>query len=117
MTGIDNTKQRARSPHALGIAALRLVTATTFLPAVMSVTAGVSAAASSPDAATIVGRMKLALEPAQSSLRRVTLAVSQDGETRELTLGEARGKAGDESHILVVVLAPADLRGTAFLVR
>lgn len=75
------------------------------------------AVAASPDAASIASQMKRALEPAQSSLRKVTLAVSQEGETVKVSLGEARGKLGDASHIVIVVLAPADLRGTAFLVK
>ncbi len=85
--------------------------------AVLALAITTKAMAAAPDADTVAKQMKQALEPAQSSLRKVTLAVSQDGETREVMLGEARGRAGAESHILVVVLAPQDLRGTAFLVK
>jgi hypothetical protein len=87
-----------------------------FMAMALVVVAGKPAAAS-PDAATVASQMKRALEPAQSSLRKVTLAVSQDGETREVSLGEARGKVGNDGHVLIVVLAPVDLRGTAFLVK
>ena len=73
--------------------------------------------AAPPDAATIVRQMKQALEPAQSSLRKVTLSVRQDGDTATVQLGEARGTGGDKNHILVAVLAPAELRGIAFLVK
>jgi len=84
--------------------------------AVLLVAAG-SAMAAPPDVAAIVSQMKQALEPAQSSLRKTTLAVTQEGETSTVSLGEARGKLKDANHVLIVVLAPADLRGTAFLVR
>jgi Outer membrane lipoprotein-sorting protein len=73
--------------------------------------------AAPPDVATIVSQMKQALEPARSSLRKVTLTVNQEGETATLELGEARGKVGDANNVLLVVLAPADLRGAAFLVK
>jgi hypothetical protein len=73
--------------------------------------------AAPPTAATIVGQMKQALEPPKSSLRKVTLTVSQGGETSTVQLGEARGRHGDKNHVLIVVLSPTDLRGTAFLVK
>jgi hypothetical protein len=61
--------------------------------------------------------MKQALEPPQSSLRKITLSVRQEGDTATVQLGEARGSGGDSNSILVAVLAPADLRGTAFLIK
>jgi hypothetical protein len=73
--------------------------------------------AAPPTAATIVGKMKQALEPPKSSLRKLTLSVSQGGETSTVQLGEARGASGAKSHVLIVVLSPSDLKGTAFLVR
>jgi hypothetical protein len=76
-----------------------------------------TAAAAPPDAATIVSSMKKALEPAQSSLRKSTLTVTQQGSTSKVTLGEARGKRGESNRILTVVLAPPDLRGMAYLVQ
>lgn len=76
-----------------------------------------TAAAAPPDAATIVSSMKRALEPGQSSLRKSTLTVTQQGSTSKVTLGEARGKRGDSNRILVVVLAPPDLRGMAYLIQ
>ena len=86
-----------------------------FVAMVLVVARGTGAAA--PDTATVATRMKQALEPSQPSLRKVTLSVTQDGETREVLLGQAHGKVGNERHMLVVVLAPEDLRGTAFLVK
>ena len=76
-----------------------------------------TAAAAPPTADTILHQVKQALEPAQSSLRKVTLSVTQDGETAKVEFGEARGRRGDKNHILIAVLAPADLRGTALLVK
>ena len=76
-----------------------------------------TAAAAPPDAATIVSSMKRALEPGQSSLRKSTLTVTQQGSTSKVVLGEARGKRGDSNRILVVVLAPPDLRGMAYLIQ
>jgi hypothetical protein len=61
--------------------------------------------------------MKQALEPPQSSLRKSTLTVTQGGSTSKVVLGEARGKRGDSNRILAVVLAPPDLRGTAYLIQ
>src|SRR5262245_47959208 len=86
-----------------------------FMALVLAIARG--AVAGPPDAATVASNMKQALEPSQPSLRKVTLSVTQDGETREVLLGEARGKVGNEHHELVVVLSPVDLRGTAFLVK
>ena len=74
--------------------------------------AAATAAAQPPDVATIVSRMKQAVEPAQSSLRRMTLTVTQEGSTSKVVLGQARGKLGERNRILTVVLAPADLQGT-----
>jgi outer membrane lipoprotein-sorting protein len=76
-----------------------------------------TANAAAPDVKTIVGKLKAALEPEKSSVRKVTLTVTQGGATSEVQLGQARGKAADGNRILNVVLAPADLRGTAYLVQ
>jgi hypothetical protein len=73
--------------------------------------------AAPPDAKTLAGRMKRALEPDAPSLRKVTLTVSQEGTTSQVTLGQARAKVAGGPRILTVVLAPADLRGTAYLVK
>jgi hypothetical protein len=61
--------------------------------------------------------MKQAIEPAQSSLRKSTLAVAQQGSSSKVVLGEARGKRGESNRILTVVLAPPDLKGMAYLVQ
>ena len=79
--------------------------------------AAATAAAEAPDGATIASRMKQALEPAQSSVRRMTLTVAQDGPSSKVVLGQARGKVGGDNRILTVVLAPSELQGTAYLVQ
>jgi CheY-like chemotaxis protein len=61
--------------------------------------------------------MKAALEPAKSSARVATLTVTGDGSSNQVVLGQARGTAGGGKRILTVVLAPADLRGIAYLVK
>jgi len=70
-----------------------------------------------PDAATIVEQMKQALEPPRSSLRKVALTVRQGKETVTVHLGVALSSGGDGGRLLAVVLAPAELQGTAFLIK
>jgi hypothetical protein len=73
-------------------------------------------ASAAPDAATLVNQMKQALEPPKASVRKMTLTVTQQGATSTVVLGQARGKLAEGNRILTVVLAPPDLRGTAYLV-
>ena len=74
--------------------------------------------AGAPDAASIVHHMKEALEPARSSTRKLTIAVSgQTGQAAQWTAGQAREKRGDGSRMLTVILAPEDARGLAILVQ
>src|SRR5262249_25785022 len=94
---------------------LRLAARCALVALALAATSTANAAA--PDAKTIVGKLKAALEPEKSSVRKMTLTVSQGGATSEMQLGRARGKAADGNRILNVVLAPADLRGTAYLVQ
>lgn len=84
---------------------------------VLALVAATTAAAAPPDVKTIIGRMKQALEPPRSSLRKMKLTVAQGGSTSEVQVGQARGKAAEGNRILNVALAPADLRGTAYLVQ
>jgi outer membrane lipoprotein-sorting protein len=83
----------------------------------LALVAETTAVAAPPDVATILGRMKQALEPARPNLRKGTLTVAQGGYTSQVTLGQARGKVASGNRILTVVLAPADLRGTAYIVK
>jgi outer membrane lipoprotein-sorting protein len=83
----------------------------------LALLAAATAAAQPPEVATIVSRMKQALEPAQASVRKMTLTVAQGGSTSKVVLGQARGKLADSNRILTVVLEPPELRGTAYLVQ
>jgi hypothetical protein len=76
-----------------------------------------SAANAQEDAKALITKMKATLEPAKSSARTVKLTVTGDGSSSEVILGQARGAVGGGKQILTVVLAPADLRGTAYLVQ
>ena len=69
------------------------------------------------DAKALITKMKATLEPAKSSARTVKVTVTGDGSSNEVVLGQARGAVGGGKQILTVVLAPADLRGTAYLVQ
>ena len=89
---------------AIALTAFAMLTATTVV-------------AETPEVQELVRGMKQALEPARPSLRKLTLTVAQEGTTSTVTLGQARGTVGGGNRILNVVLAPADLRGTAYLVQ
>ena len=76
------------------------------------------ASAAEPDGASIVKRMKQALEPARPSLRVMTLKVnSSEGFATEWTLGQARAHVNDADWMLTVVLKPADAKGFALLAQ
>src|SRR5262249_26670762 len=96
-------------PHAGRIVSTLLVAVAMTTPTI--------AAAEAPDVKTIVSRVKQATEPTAPSLRKLTLTVSQGGARSQVMLGQARGKVAGGNRILTVVLAPADLRGTAYLVQ
>jgi len=71
-----------------------------------------------PDAASIVKRMKQALEPARPSVRVMTLKVnSSEGFAAQWTLGQARAHVNDTDWMLTTVLKPADARGISFLAK
>jgi hypothetical protein len=76
----------------------------------------VVAAAETPE--TLLRQMKAWLEPAKPSTRKLVLTVrSGPGGAVEWTAGQARGTEGDSKFTLTVLLAPADVRGTAVLIR
>lgn len=69
-----------------------------------------------PDAASIISKMKEALDPATSSVRIMTLKTI----TRKVTpvlfkLGQARGEANGSRWMLTVVLSPRQAQGAAVL--
>lgn len=78
--------------------------------------AGAAAAADPPDVDSLIARMKAALEPAQSSIRQVDLAISgEDGGTTQWSIAQARKVVNGQGRILNVLLAPAGSRGIASL--
>lgn len=78
----------------------------------------IGALAAEPDVASIVKRMKQALEPARPSLRVMILKInSSEGFATRWTLGQARAQVNDTNWVLTVVLKPADARGIALLAQ
>jgi outer membrane lipoprotein-sorting protein len=69
------------------------------------------------DAATIIARMRAALDPAPSSTRiwRITLSAPPGVIPRVVEAAQARGKIGSDARVLTVVSSPPQLRGTAFM--
>jgi len=76
-----------------------------------------TAGAAGPDAKALVAKMKDAFEPAKSSARTVTLTVTNEGTSSQVVLGQARTTSGGGKQVLTVVLAPAELRGMAYLIQ
>ncbi len=64
----------------------------------------------------IVQKMKEAFEPVRPSVRTLTFTVSELGESQKFVAGQARKQLQDGKRMATVLLQPADLRGTAFLV-
>jgi hypothetical protein len=76
------------------------------------------ALAAPPDAATVVSKMRAALEPDRASVRKLTMTVTgPGGDASQITLGAARKKVGAVPRVVMVVLAPEALRGTSLLVE
>jgi hypothetical protein len=73
--------------------------------------------AAPPDVQTLVKRMQTALEPSKPGVRQLTFTLSQQGETVQVTVGEARKQVAGTWRILLVTLAPAGVQGTAYLVQ
>ncbi|HJW68158.1 MAG TPA: outer membrane lipoprotein-sorting protein [Candidatus Binatia bacterium] len=74
-------------------------------------------AAPLPDAATIVAKMKAALEPPKASVRQLKLSISgEDGGTTQWTLAQARKTLNGQGRMLMVVLAPQSDRGITGLI-
>ena len=66
--------------------------------------------------ASIVKRMKQALEPPRPSVRVMTLKVNSNGVfATQWTLGQARAHVNDANWMLTVVLRPAEAKGISFL--
>ncbi len=72
-------------------------------------------AADSP--AAVLQRMKAWLEPAQPSLRRLTVTVRSGSEVVEWKAGQARTSLDGSQWVLTVLFEPKDLRGIALLIQ
>jgi hypothetical protein len=71
-----------------------------------------------PPVEAIVARMHAVLEPAKPSVRQLVLHITgQGGDTTEWVAGQARKQVKGGERVVTVVLAPASVRGTAFLVE
>src|SRR5262245_20435787 len=84
----------------------------------VSTLAVTSSLAAPPDSTTVANKMKAALEPDKSSVRRLTLRVTgPGGGDSEMIVDQARKRVGGVSRVVMVVMAPEALRGTALLVQ
>jgi hypothetical protein len=78
----------------------------------------VTPAATPPDVGTIMRRMKAALEPPRSSLRKIDVVlVDAEGERTEWEAREARKPFPDGARIAIVMLEPPEIRGSALLIQ
>ncbi len=68
------------------------------------------------DVKAIVQKMKDAFEPVRPSVRTLTFTVSELGESQKFVAGQARKQLPDGKRMATVLLQPAELRGTAFVV-
>lgn len=73
------------------------------------------AAADSPQ--VLQQRMKAWLEPTQASTRKMAMTIRSGKEVSQWSAAQARGMQDGAKFVLTVLLSPADLRGTALLVK
>jgi len=64
----------------------------------------------------VVKKMKEVFEPIRPSTRRVVLTVNSEGETVQFVAGQARKQLPDGKRMVMVLLAPKDLKGNNYLV-
>jgi hypothetical protein len=77
-----------------------------------------SPAPAAPAAAEVVGKMRAAIWPDRPSVRKLAITITaDDGESTRVMAGQARKRIGGKERMVTVVLAPADARGTAWLVE
>ena len=80
--------------------------------------ATVASAADAPKPETLLQQTKAWLEPARSSTRKLVMSVrSKPGDAVEWRAAQARGTVDGSNFALTVLLAPADVRGTALLIQ
>jgi hypothetical protein len=101
-------------PMALSPSPMRAQTCA--LGVLLVVTSGADAAR--PGVGGLVKAMKAVLEPSRPSIRKMTVVISaQDGEATRWVAGQARKQFKDGNRILIAILAPADQKGAAYLLR
>lgn len=77
-----------------------------------------AAGAEVPPPQTLLARTKAWLEPAKPSTRKLVMTVrSEPGDAVEWQAAQARGTVDGSNFALTVMLAPADVRGTALLIQ
>jgi len=72
-------------------------------------------AADAPQA--LLQRMKTWLEPKQTSTRQLAMTIRSGKESAQWTAAQARGSLDGANYVLTVLLGPADVRGTASLIK
>jgi hypothetical protein len=76
------------------------------------------AVAAPPDVGDLVRVMRTVLEPSRPSVRKMAITISaESGEATKWVAGQARKPSPDGDRILVAILAPADQKGAAYLLR
>lgn len=71
-----------------------------------------------PGAAEILRSMKSAVEPPRASLRHVEMTLTSGGASRSWTARQARSpKADGTQRLVMVLLSPIELRGTAIMIE
>ncbi|HKF98867.1 MAG TPA: outer membrane lipoprotein-sorting protein [Steroidobacteraceae bacterium] len=91
---------------------------TTSLLALALLTATTAGAAEPATPDSLLKQMKAWLEPAKPSVRHLTMTVrSSATDSVEWKAGQARGTVDGGNAVLTVLLSPADVRGTALLIK
>jgi outer membrane lipoprotein-sorting protein len=79
---------------------------------------GPAAIAEVPEAATVIGKMKTAMEPSRPSVRDVDIITTgADGYSVTWKAEQARGMSHGVPAVLTVMISPDDVKGNAVLIR
>jgi hypothetical protein len=118
MRSSDKSPAELARKEAKTLRRVLIITAAILLLAAVTSSSRTGALAAEPDVASIVKRMKQALEPARPSVRVMILKInSSEGFATQWTLAQARAHVTDADWMLTVVLKPADAKGIAFLAQ
>lgn len=75
------------------------------------------AATDAPKPEILLQEMKAGIEPSKPSTRLLTMTVRSAAESVQWKAAQARGQVDGASFVLTVLLDPADVRGSALLIR